>query len=187
MHEPHSLSCQSSKRSPFWLSLSCWQRWPTCWWRYILTPRRLFQYAMKIRTPKLIVMLITAFAIGGASLVFQSIINNTIVTPCLLGMNSLYTLIHTAVVFCAGSASVLASNRQPLLCSGPAADGRGGDGDLQLPVSKDQPQRPVCAADRNGAFLLFLQYPDHHDPHHGPERVRRPVEHPGGQLQQHQF
>ena len=48
--------------------------------------------------------------IGGASLVFQSIINNTIVTPCLLGMNSLYTLIHTAVVFFLGSASVVASN-----------------------------------------------------------------------------
>ena len=71
---------------------------------------KLFQYAMKIRTPKLIVMLIAAFAIGGASIVFQSIINNTIVTPCLLGMNSLYTLIHTAVVFFLGSASVVASN-----------------------------------------------------------------------------
>ena len=71
---------------------------------------RLFQYAMKIRTPKLIVMLITAFAIGGASIVFQSIINNTIVTPCLLGMNSLYTLIHTAVVFFVGSGSILAVN-----------------------------------------------------------------------------
>lgn len=71
---------------------------------------RLFQYALKIRTPKLIVMLITAFAIGGASIVFQSIINNTIVTPCLLGMNSLYTLIHTAVFFFLGSASVIASN-----------------------------------------------------------------------------
>ncbi len=71
---------------------------------------KLFWYAMKIRTPKLVVMLITAFAIGGASIVFQSIINNTIVTPCLLGMNSLYTLIHTAVVFAAGSGSVLAVN-----------------------------------------------------------------------------
>ena len=71
---------------------------------------RLFSYAMKIRTPKLIVMLITAFAIGGASIVFQSIINNTIVTPCLLGMNALYTLIHTAVYFFAGSASILAVN-----------------------------------------------------------------------------
>ena len=71
---------------------------------------RLFAYALHIRTPKLIVMVITAFAIGGASLVFQSVINNTIVTPCLLGMNSLYTLIHTGVVFFAGSTSVLANN-----------------------------------------------------------------------------
>ena len=35
---------------------------------------RLFHYAMKIRTPKLLVMLITAFATGGASIVFQHII-----------------------------------------------------------------------------------------------------------------
>ena len=67
-------------------------------------------FAMRLRIPKLAVMLIAAFAIGGASLVFQSVINNTIVTPCLLGMNSLYTLIHTAVVFVAGSGSLLAVN-----------------------------------------------------------------------------
>ena len=72
--------------------------------------QKLLVYSMRIRVPKLIVMLITAFAIGGASIVFQSIINNTIVTPCLLGMNSLYTLIHTAVVFVAGWGSVLATN-----------------------------------------------------------------------------
>lgn len=71
---------------------------------------KLFQYAMKLRTPKLVVMLITAFAIGGASIVFQSVINNTIVTPCLLGMNSLYTLIHTSVVFFLGSGSLIATN-----------------------------------------------------------------------------
>lgn len=71
---------------------------------------RLFSYAMEIRTPKLMVMFITALTIGGASIVFQSIIQNTIVTPCLLGMNSLYTLIHTAVVFFLGSASAAAVN-----------------------------------------------------------------------------
>ena len=71
---------------------------------------KLFRYAMEIRTPKLTVMLITAFAIGGASIVFQSIINNTIVTPCLLGMNALYTLIHTVVFFFAGAASIFAAN-----------------------------------------------------------------------------
>ena len=71
---------------------------------------KLFRYSMGIRAPKVLAMLIAAFAIGGASIVFQSIINNRIVTPCLLGMNSLYTLIHTAVVFAAGSSSVIASN-----------------------------------------------------------------------------
>ena len=54
-----------------------------------------FRFAMSLRAPKLAVMLVTAFCIGSASIVFQSIINNTIVTPCLLGMNSLYALIHT--------------------------------------------------------------------------------------------
>lgn len=67
-------------------------------------------FSMKIRTPKLLAMLVAAFAIGGASIVFQSIINNTIVTPCLLGMNALYTLIHTAVYFVMGSGSILATN-----------------------------------------------------------------------------
>lgn len=71
---------------------------------------RLFRYAMKIRIPKLMVMLVASAAIGGATIVFQTIIHNTIVTPCLLGMNSLYTLIHTAVVFFAGSGSFLAVN-----------------------------------------------------------------------------
>lgn len=71
---------------------------------------RLFRYAMKLRIPKITAMTVTAFAIGGATIVFQSIINNTIVTPCLLGMNSLYTLIHTAVVFFLGSGSILARN-----------------------------------------------------------------------------
>ncbi len=93
---------------------------------------KLLAYAMKIRTPKLIVMLITAFSIGGASLVFQSIINNTIVTPCLLGMNSLYSLIHTAVVFFLGSSSIIASNAKSVLRSGCAAHGHYGYRYLQL-------------------------------------------------------
>lgn len=71
---------------------------------------KLLVYAMEQRSTKVIVILIVAFAIGAASLVFQSIINNTIVTPCLLGMNSLYSLVHTAVAFFLGTGSVLARN-----------------------------------------------------------------------------
>lgn len=50
-------------------------------------------YSMQIRIPKLIAMLIAAFAIGAVSIVFQTIIGNRIVSPCLLGMNALYNII----------------------------------------------------------------------------------------------
>ena len=71
---------------------------------------KLFSYILSLRLPTLAVMLIAAFAIGSASIIFQSIINNRIVTPCLLGMNAMYTLVHTAVIFIAGSGSVIAAN-----------------------------------------------------------------------------
>ena len=71
---------------------------------------KLFRYVLSLRIPTLIAMMIAAFAIGSASIVFQSIINNRIVTPCLLGMNAMYTLVHTAIVFVAGAGSVLATN-----------------------------------------------------------------------------
>ena len=130
---------------------------------------KLLAYSMRIRAPKLIVMLITAFAIGGASLVFQSIINNTIVTPCLLGMNSLYTLIHTAVVFCVGSGSVLAANANARLRRRPGADGHHGDAHLQLPVQKDEAQRALRAAGGHGADLVFLQRAIDDDAGDGPQ------------------
>ena len=80
---------------------------------------KLLRYAMKLRIPKPaiakslyddLIVSITAFAIGAATIIFQSVINNTIVTPCLLGMNALYTLIHTSVVFVLGSGSILFTN-----------------------------------------------------------------------------
>ena len=71
---------------------------------------KLFQYILSLRIPTLVVMLIAAFAIGSATIVFQSIVNNRIVTPCLLGMNAMYTLVHTLVVFVAGSGSILATS-----------------------------------------------------------------------------
>ena len=71
---------------------------------------KFFSYAMELRAPRLIVMLTAGFSISAAAIVFQTIIRNNIVTPCLLGMNSLYLLIHTAVVFFFGSGSQFATN-----------------------------------------------------------------------------
>lgn len=71
-----------------------------------------FEYAMSLRWPRLAAMLTAAFAISAASLVFQTIIRNTIVTPCLLGMNSLYVLVHTGVFFFLGAGSAFATDPQ---------------------------------------------------------------------------
>ena len=71
---------------------------------------KLFRYILSLRIPTLVVMMIAAFSIGSASLIFQSITNNRIVTPCLLGMNAMYTLVHTTVIFMVGSGSIFATN-----------------------------------------------------------------------------
>jgi iron complex transport system permease protein len=80
-------------------------------YQFIAVDMRHFDYAMSIRAPKLTVMLLTAFCIGSASIVFQTLISNTIVTPCLLGMNALYILIHTLVVFVLGGGSAFVTSR----------------------------------------------------------------------------
>ena len=69
------------------------------------------EYAFYIRQPKLWSMLIGAFCIGTASVTFQSVIRNTIVTPCLLGMNSLYSLVNTTVYFFLGTGSFFIYNK----------------------------------------------------------------------------
>lgn len=80
-------------------------------WGLDFEKKKVLLYSLKIRFPKLAAMTITAFAIGSASIIFQSIINNRIVTPCLLGMDSLYSLIHTAVYCALGSASFFVVNK----------------------------------------------------------------------------
>lgn len=80
-------------------------------YQFIQVDMSFFTYAMSIRTPKLLSILLASFCIGSSSIVFQSLINNTIVTPCLLGMNALYLLVHTAIVFALGSSSLFVTSR----------------------------------------------------------------------------
>ncbi len=70
-----------------------------------------FEYAMSIRIPKALAILIASFCIGCASIVFQSVINNRIVTPCLLGMNSLYVLTHTVLALTVGVTGTFLANK----------------------------------------------------------------------------
>lgn len=81
-------------------------------YQFINVRMKYFDMIMKLRAPKLVVIIIVAFCIGCATIIFQTLINNTIVTPCLLGMNSLYILVHTMVVFLLGTSSIYVKNNQ---------------------------------------------------------------------------
>lgn len=67
-------------------------------------------YKLSIRFPKVLVIFVVAFAIGSASIVFQTISNNQIITPGILGMDKLYSLIHTSVFFFLGASSLYSTN-----------------------------------------------------------------------------
>ena len=71
---------------------------------------KLLRYILSRRLPTLAVMLIASLAVGSCSIIFQTVANNRIVTPSLLGMGSMYTLIHTAVVFVLGTAHPLVTD-----------------------------------------------------------------------------
>lgn len=68
------------------------------------------KYAMYRRIPKIYAMILTGTAIGFSSLIFQTVTNNRILTPSILGIDSLYVLLQTAIVFILGSSSVIISN-----------------------------------------------------------------------------
>ena len=69
-----------------------------------------FKYALYRRIPKIYAMVLTGGAIGFSSLIFQTVTNNRILTPSILGIDSLYVLLQTSVVFLLGSSSVIMSD-----------------------------------------------------------------------------
>ena len=68
------------------------------------------RYALYRRIPKIYAMILTGSAIGFSSLIFQTVTNNRILTPSILGIDSLYVLLQTTVVFLLGSSSTIISN-----------------------------------------------------------------------------
>lgn len=69
-----------------------------------------FQYALSRRIPITFSIILTGAAIAVSSTVFQTITNNRILTPSILGLDSLYVFIQTFVVFVLGSTSGVISN-----------------------------------------------------------------------------
>lgn len=66
-----------------------------------------WHYALHHRTLSLLAIIITGAGIALATMIFQTIVNNRILTPSILGLDSLYLLIQTLIIFSAGSATLL--------------------------------------------------------------------------------
>ncbi|URM16138.1 iron chelate uptake ABC transporter family permease subunit [Vibrio splendidus] len=64
-----------------------------------------YEFFLSLRLPKLMSIVLAAVAISASSLVFQTITNNRILTPSILGFDSLYMLVQTVLLFVFGSAS----------------------------------------------------------------------------------
>ncbi|MFC5465338.1 iron chelate uptake ABC transporter family permease subunit [Lederbergia graminis] len=71
-----------------------------------------FDYALPRRTMKVLAMVITGVAIAYATVVFQTITHNRILTPSIMGLDSLYLLIQTLAIFFLGSDHITIVNRQ---------------------------------------------------------------------------
>ncbi len=74
---------------------------------YLFVPLRgNIQYILRLRTHKVLAMALTGAAIAYATVVFQTITNNRILTPSIIGMDSVYQLFQTVMVFFWGSTTL---------------------------------------------------------------------------------
>jgi len=69
-----------------------------------------WDYVLPRRTEKILAIVLTGAAIAFSTLVFQTITNNKILTPSVIGLDSLYMLIQTVLIFSFGSTHSLMSN-----------------------------------------------------------------------------
>lgn len=71
-----------------------------------------FDYAIANRIPKIIAIMLGGSCIAFTTIIFQTITNNQILTPSILGLDSMYVLIQTFIVFMFGSTNLLIVNKQ---------------------------------------------------------------------------
>lgn len=71
-----------------------------------------FDYALPRRGIKVMAMAITGVTIAYSTVIFQTITHNRILTPSIMGLDSLYLLLQTAIIFFLGSGHVIIVNKQ---------------------------------------------------------------------------
>ncbi|MFC7366181.1 MULTISPECIES: iron chelate uptake ABC transporter family permease subunit [Bhargavaea] len=71
-----------------------------------------YDYALPRRGVKVAAMAVTGIAIAYATVVFQTITQNRILTPSIMGLDSLYMLLQTLIIFFLGSTHITVVNKQ---------------------------------------------------------------------------
>lgn len=66
-----------------------------------------YQYNLSKRIPRVAAIIITGGSIAFSSIIFQTITNNRIITPSVLGLDSLYGFLQSFVVFVFGTSSIV--------------------------------------------------------------------------------
>lgn len=70
-----------------------------------------WQFAISTRSVKLGALLLTAIAVAVSTLLFQTLTQNRILTPSIMGLDSLYLLFQTALVYFLGSSTQLLASK----------------------------------------------------------------------------
>jgi len=71
-----------------------------------------FDYALPRRVTKVLAMVLTGFTIAYATVIFQTITHNRILTPSIMGLDALYLLLQTVIIFFLGSSHLVVTNKQ---------------------------------------------------------------------------
>ncbi|EHS55817.1 iron chelate uptake ABC transporter family permease subunit [Paenibacillus sp. Aloe-11] len=71
-----------------------------------------WHYALLRRLKKIAAFILTGGSIAFATVIFQTITNNKILTPGIIGLDSLYMLIQTTIVFAFGSVPFISTSRE---------------------------------------------------------------------------
>lgn len=79
-----------------------------------------WDYILPRRGKKLLAILLTGTAVAFSTVVFQTITNNRILTPSIIGLDSLYMLLQTFIVFLFGGTALtlMSKNLRFLLAVG---------------------------------------------------------------------
>lgn len=70
-----------------------------------------YDYALPRRAIKVLAMAMTGVAIAYSTVIFQTITHNRILTPSIMGFDSLYILLQTIVIFTLGSSHLVIVNK----------------------------------------------------------------------------